>query len=1090
MSSERSGLVAMFATHPVAGNLLMMIMIVFGLFGLSNQNRQVMPDFTMDVLNITVEWPGASPRDVEENIIEAIEPEVRFLEGVDTVKSKAYEGRADISVTFVENFDMSVALTDVQSAVSRITTFPNEIESPVIQQIINADEVCRLEISGPFSEQALKFYARRIRDDLLERGLSRISIVGGRKSEIWVEVPEQALRELDLSLNDVSARISEASLDLPSGSVESGGRSRQIRSEGLARTPSEVGDIEIISRNSGEKVRLRDVAKINESFREGEVSHRQHGEISIGITITRARGVDSINAQKVVEDYLEEIRTTLPRSLKIDMYDILAEAVKQRIDMLLWNGMTGMLLVLAVLYLFLNGRIAFWVGAGIPISILASLGCMYVMGITLNMISLFAIIMGLGIIVDDAIVVAEHTETLHRRGMKAEEATLLGAKRMFAPVMAASLTTIAAFFPILMVGSSIGQIISDLPMTVILIILASLVECFFVLPLHLRGALRRMDASGGAKVGKFHVAFNKFRDTRFTQFISAAYDYRYGAVTGTVCALILALFIMVSGRVQFEFFATPEPDMIFGNFALSPGTPREQTEKMLLEMERAAYATEEKLTEGRGGVISYLVGAIATKEGRADEVELGGDHMGGMSIEFIPGDKRVVRNSMFLRAWEQEIQQVAGVEKLVLSERSDGGPPGKDLDIRVSGAELDELKEAAMEIREVLRDLPGTMAIEDDLPWGKQEIIMTLTPAGRAMGFTTENVARQVRNSFEGAIAKRFPRDEEEVIVRVLLPKEANRSKTLRELSLLTPEGSRTPGGNRVALTEVVDLSTRVGFSVVKRQDGIRQVSVTADIDKEVSTTNAVLSAFTSGFKPMLESKYGVTIEYKGRAEEQAEATRDVRNAGLVALAMMYIILAWVFSSYRAPIIVMSVIPFGLIGAVLGHMVMGFNLGMFSIFALVGLAGVMINDSIILVSAIRRLLVDGCAMRDAVIEGTKDRLRPVILTTLTTIGGLLPLLFETSLQAQLVQPLAITLVFGMLVLMPLLENRRRRRKLQRRKQMMKKRRMLQTCHSSQIVTKGVVGAGNMVEGQIFVLLSIIMMAISNQPTAEKAILLP
>ncbi|MGI9292299.1 MAG: efflux RND transporter permease subunit [Gammaproteobacteria bacterium] len=1015
MTSERSGLVALFATHPVAGNLLMLSMIVFGFFGISNQNRQVMPDFQLDVLSINVEWPGASPRDVEENIIEAIEPEVRFLEGVDTVKSKAYEGRADISVTFVENYDLSVGLTDVQSAVSRITTFPSDIESPVIQQVINADEVCRLEISGPFSEQALKYYARRIRDGLLERGLSRIDIIGGRKSEIWVEVPEQALRELELSLNDISVRIAEASMDLPSGSVESGGRSRQIRSEGLARTPAEVGDIEIISRNSGEKVRLQDVARVNESFKEGEVSHLQDGETSIGIVITRAKGVDSIVAQRTVETYLRELRAELPKSLKIDMYDILAEAVNQRIDMLLWNGLTGMLLVLGVLYLFLNGRSAFWVGAGIPISILATLGCMYVLGVTLNMISLFAIIMGLGIIVDDAIVVAEHTETLHRRGMSPEEATLEGAKRMFAPVMAASLTTIAAFFPILMVGSSIGQIIGDLPKTVILVIVASLVECFLILPMHLRGAMRRMDAAGGVKVGRFHLAFNRFRDTHFTRFISTAFDMRYGAITASICALVLAFVLMISGRVQFEFFATPEPDMVFGNFALSPGTPREKSIAMLREMERAAYATEDKLTEGRGGVISYLVGSIATKEGRAEEQEQGGDHMGGLSLEFVPGDQRLVRNNVFLRNWEKEIQPVAGVEKLVLSERSDGGPPGKDIDIRVSGAELDVLKDVAMEIRDILRDIPSTLALEDDLPWGQQDIIMELTPAGRAMGFTTEMVARQVRNSFEGSIAKRFPRDEEEVIVRVLLSKESAQSQTIRELYLLAPDVSGDTSGNRVALTEVVNLTTRVGFSVVKRQDGVRQVAITADVDKEISTSNVVLALFTQSFKRQLENKYGVSIEYRGRAEEQAGAMSDVLSAAAAALAMMYIILAWVFSSYRAPFIVMSVIPFGLIGAVLGHYIMGFNMGMFSIFALVGLSGVMINDTIILVTAIRRLLDDGMDMRTAVIEGTKDRLRPVILTTLTTIGGLMPLLFETSLQAQLVQPLAITLVFGMLV---------------------------------------------------------------------------
>jgi multidrug efflux pump subunit AcrB len=1015
MSSDRLGIVGMFATHPVAGNLLMLLMIVFGLFGLSNLNRQVLPDFQLDIINITVAWPGSSPQDVEENIIEAIEPEVRFIDRVDTVKATAFEGRAELSITFKEGADMSVALTDVQSAISRITSFPSDIESPVVRQLINADEVCRLEISGPFSEQALKFYAWKIRDDLLDRGLTRIQINGGRPSEIWVEVPETALRELDLSLNDISASIAEASMDLPSGSVESGGRSRQIRSEGLARTPLEVGEIEIISRESGEKVQLREVATIHESFKDGEVSHLRNGKTSIGLVITRAKGIDSIVAQQTVEAYLEEIRPTLPKSLKVDMYDIFAAAVSQRIDMLLWNGLTGLLLVLGILYLFLNGRVAFWVAAGIPISILASLGCMYLIGVTLNMISLFAVIMGLGIIVDDAIVVSEHTETLHRRGMSPEQAALEGARRMFAPVMAASLTTIAAFFPLLMVGATIGKIIGDMPLTVILLIIASVIECFLVLPMHLRGALTRMDLAGGVKVSKFHLAFNKFRDNQFEHFMGAAFELRYSAVTAAVCMLFISLAILISGRLSFEFFATPETDMVFGNFALSPGTPRDTTIDMMAEMERAAYATETKLTKGEGGLIVYAVGSIATREGRAMEKEAGGDHLGGYSIEFIPGDQRYVRNTAFLRAWEAEINPVAGVEKVVLSERSDGGPPGKDLDIRVSGAELEVLKAAAMEIRELLRDMPGLMAIEDDLPWGKQELLMKLKPAGRSMGFTTELVARQVRNAFEGSIAKRFPRDDEEVIVRVLLPKETSRSNSLRDLYLLTPGGNRAPGGNRVALTEVVDLSTRVGFSIVRRQDGVRQVAITADVDKEVTTSTAVLAAFDSNYAAALMSKYNVLIEYKGRAEEQAGAAEDVSNAMLVALATMYIILAWVFSSYRAPIIVMSIIPFGLIGAVIGHYVMGFNLGMLSIFALVGLAGVMINDSIILVTAIRRLISEGRVMRDAVIEGAKDRLRPVVLTTLTTIGGLTPILFETSLQAQLVQPLAVTLVFGMMV---------------------------------------------------------------------------
>jgi len=1004
---KTTGPVAFFATHPVAANLLMILMIMFGLFGARQLNRQIMPDFELELIQVSVEWPGASPQDVEENVIEAIEPEVRFLDDVDFVQSKALEGRADVTITFTESADMSKALTDVQSAISRIRTFPVDAERPVIVAVNNQDEVCRLEIHGPFPEQALKVYARRIRDDLLNRGLTKIDIVGGRNSEIWVEVPDSALRELELSLRDVSDRIAAASLDLPSGSIESGGRSRQIRSEGLARTPAEVGAIEVISRDSGEKVILKDIAAISEAFKENSVSRFRNGSTSIGLVITRSKGLDSIIAQREVRAYLDELEATLPPSLKVDMYDVFADNVTQRIDMLLWNGMTGLILVLAALYLFLNGRIAFWVAAGIPISILATLGIMQVMGVTLNMISMFAIIMGLGIIVDDAIVVGERTETLHRRGMSPQDATLMGAQGMFSPVMAASLTTVAAFFPLLMVTSVIGKVVGDLPLTIILVIIASLIECFLILPMHLRGALKNMDLSGGPKRSKFIVAFNKFRDGRFADWVRAGFAARYSVVTATVCAFVIALFTMISGRVGFEFFATPETNVVFANFSLSPGTPRDRTIEMVRELERAAYEVERKLTDGRGDAIVYSVGSVATTEGRQGEAEVGGDHIGSLVLEFIPSDQRDMRNLAFLREWESEVRAVAGVENLVMLERSAGGPPGKDLDIRLYGADLETLKAAAMEIREQLRNIPGVMAIEDNLPWGKQEIVLELTPAGRAMGFSTEMVARQVRNAYEGSIAKRFPRDEEEVIVRVSLPKDSSRG-SIRDLYVMSPNDQQVP------LTEVVNLNSRIGFSSIRRENGVRQVSITADVDKEVNTSTVVLATFTENYMDDIRRKYGVDIVFKGRAEEQGEAMADVRAALLIAMATMYIILAWVFSSYKAPLVVLSIIPFGFIGAVFGHWVMGFNLGMFSIFAMLGLAGVMVNDSIILVAAIRRLLHDGVSLSDAVVEGARDRLRPVILTTLTTIGGLLPLMFERSLQAQLVQPLAITLVFGML----------------------------------------------------------------------------
>lgn len=1009
MSKRSSGIIELFALHPVAGNLFMLLLILFGLYGLSSINRQVLPDISLYVIKVTVVWPGASPEDVEENVVRAIEPEVRFIDGVKQVDAVAFEGNADVSISFFPETDMSKALADVQSAVARITTFPVDIERPIINQVIESDDVCRLELSGPFPEQALKSYARQIRDDLLQRGLSVINIIGSRDSEIWIEVPDSALRELRLSLNDVSGRVAQASLDLPSGSIQSGGRSTQIRSEGLARNPAEVGEIEIVSLDSGEKVRLQDVATIRESFKENAVSRTYRGSPAVGLVVKRGRGVDSMDAQDAINQYLQELRPTLPPSLRIDQYDVFAEIVRERIDMLLWNGMGGLLLVLGALYLFLNARIAFWVAAGIPISILAAIGGMYVLGLSLNMISLFAVIMGLGIIVDDAIVVGERTETLHRRGMPAEEAALNGAISMRSPVIAASLTTIAAFFPLLMLGETIGQIIGNVPFTIIMIIVASLAECFLVLPMHLRHALKRMDARGGPTTGRFHKLFTRFRDNQFHRFLEHVYELRYSAITASLCALVLTTVLLGTGRVPFEFFPSLEPDIVFANFSFSPGTRRDQTEEMIAELERAAFEVERQLTDGEGGLIVHAVGSVATTEGRDPEKSAGGDHIGAYQIEFISSDLRDVRNLEFFVEWAREVRPVAGIENLVMVNRSGGGPPGKDIDIRVFGNDLQSLKAAAMDIREALRNIPGTMAIEDNLPWGKQEIVLELTPEGRAMGFTTESVAQQVRNAFEGSIAKRFARDEEEVIVRVMLPKERAAMKSIREFYVRPPQGRLTP------ITEAVQLERRVGFAQIRRQDGVRQVAVTADVDVQVNTSNEILALFQSDFADEIRQKHNVQISFKGKAEEQADAVADVRVAALVAIATMYIILAWVFSSYRAPLVVLSIIPFALVGAVFGHYVMGLNINMLSLQAMVGLSGVMVNDSIILVSAIRRLLSEGKNMREAVIEGTKDRLRPVVLTTITTVGGLTLLMFETSMQAQLVQPMAATIVFGMLV---------------------------------------------------------------------------
>lgn len=998
-----------FAQHKVAANLLMILMLLSGLWGFSQLNRQLMPDFTLDLITVDIGWPGASPRDVEANLLEALEDELRFIEGADRVDSTAFEGRASAVVTFEENADLAKGLTDIQSAVARITTFPTDSERPVISQVLPNELVCRLELSGPFSETALKILAQQVRNDLLDLGLAQVEINGARDTEIWVDVPATELRRLDMSLNDVAERIGAESIDLPAGQVFSGNVSRQIRSEGLARNAAEVGDIEIMSTDVGEKLKLKDIAKVYEAFEEGSASHLVQGDSSIGIIIKRSRGIDSLTAQRKVEAYIAGLQAELPSTLKVSMFDTAADMVRDRLSMLLWNGFIGLVLVLIVLYIFLNGRTAFWVAAGIPVAIFATIGGMAMFGLSLNMISMFAIIMGLGIIVDDAIVVSEHAEFLHRQGASPTDAASRAAKVMSLPVLAASITTIAAFSPILTMGSTVGMILRELPITIILIIIASLIECFLVLPMHLRGALEAMDRGPKKGPSKFHVAFNKFRDTRFSAISQFSFANRYSTITATVCLFILGILMMASGRVGFDFFPSPETDYIAVNIALSPGSGRDVTESMLLEAERAAYAIEEHLGGGAGSLISFGFGSLGTSVGRSNDSPILGDYVGGYTVELMPSDLREMRTPAFISAWEDEMRPVPGVEALTVFEVNVAGPPGKDLDVRLSGAPLDVMKAAAMDVRSAVSRIPGVNGVSDNLPYGMEEYVLELTPEGRAMGFTTESVSRQIRNTFEGAIANRFARDQEEILVRVRLASDDRSIDGLRGIYLQVPNGREVP------LTEVVTLRSQVGFSQIRRENGLREVAVTASIDQQVTTINEVASLINGLVLERVRAEYGVNATFKGKAVEQAGAMGDFSIALLLALSIIYIVLAWVFSSYSTPLIIMAVIPFGFVGAVFGHYIMGFALNIFSLQALMGLAGIMVNDSIVLVMTIKREMAAGSTLSEAVLVGTKERLRPVIMTTTTTVVGLLPILFETSQQAQLIQPLAVTLVFGLLL---------------------------------------------------------------------------
>jgi len=1004
----KTDIIGIFARHRTAPNLLMLLLIIAGIVSLMRMNTQFFPDFGIDIVSITVEWPGASAEDVDSNIVQAVEPEVRFLDGVKRVRSFSYEGAAQILVEFEAGTDMQSALSNVQTAVGRVTTLPEDSEKAVVQRIIRYDTISRLIISGPYSESSLKAAAKRIRNELLRRGIDRVDIFGGREEEIRVEIEPEVLRRLGLTLADISRRIGETSRDIPSGDTQ-GGSQRQIRSLGLLRNAESVSGVEVRSLANGQKIYLRDIATVRERFKDTDPIARYRGQPALELHIQRSTNADALVLANIVKKYLAELKPTLPPGLEVIQYDVQARLIRSRINLLLKNGVGGLALVVLVLFVFLNGRVAFWVAMGIPVSLMATMLVMLASGQSINMVSLFGLIMTIGIIVDDAIVVGEHAETRWRNGLAPLPAAETGARRMMAPVFSSSLTTIAAFMPLFLVSDIIGQIIVAIPMVVVAVIVASLVECFLVMPGHLREAFKHTGAKVGGFRRRFDAGFARFRDGAFRRSLALCLEWRYVTLALAVAALIASIGLIQGGRIGFIFFPSPEVDKIYGNVEFAAGTPRSTTIKMLDAMERALATAEQKVGYKPGTLVKTRIVKVGRSVGSSPlSITGGADHVGGLVVELVPSENRSVKAATFMEAWRTVIEPMPGLQTVTVKP-AQAGPPGRDVDVRLMGKDATALKRVALAVRQLLRRYPGVSNIEDDLPYGKFETIVTLTPRGKALGFTTQNVGNQIRNAFEGAIAKRFARGDEEVAIRVQYPRSRADQESLNNLYLKSPRGPWVP------LSVVVHFDDKVGFARINREDGARQVSVSAELNKELNTTDKIIGALKSDGIDKLASRYGITVRYAGKAEEQARTFGDMALGAVIGLIAIYIILAWVFSSYTRPIVVMSVIPLGFVGATIGHLIMGFDLTILSMVALIGLSGIVVNDSIILVSTIDERIGNGEPVLSAIANGARDRLRAVILTSATTIGGILPLIFETDLQAQFLIPMAVTLAFGLLV---------------------------------------------------------------------------
>jgi len=1002
---EGGGLIGYFTRHPTAANLLMILLIVAGLVSAWKLRRQFFPDFGIDVITVSVAWPGATAEDVEANVLAAIEPEVRYLDGVDEVVSTAREGIGVIALQYEQGADMQKAQADVEQAVAQVTTLPEDAETPQVRRIVRYDTIARLVLSGPFPEDALKAWAKRIRDRLLAAGIDRVTLYGVRDDRILVELEPERFHALDLTPGEVAQALAARSQDIPTGDFGDGAAVTPRVSE-RAKTADELADVELAVLPDGRRLRLSDIARVREGFDEDEPEGRRGGFRAVELHVQRALTADALTVQDILDRELARLRAELPPTLRLESYTVMADLIRDRIRLLLENGATGFVLVLLILFLFLDARVAFWVAMGIPLSFGAMLAILWLTGRTINMVSLFAMILAIGIVVDDAIVVGEHGVSLRAGGLRPLHAAELAARRMFAPVTSATLTTIAAFLPLMVIGDIIGTIIREIPIVVTAVLLASLVECMLVLPAHLRHSFHRPPLFVRFRE-RFDAAFARLRDGPFRRLVVTAVAWRWTTLAAALAALILAAGLLLGRHVPFVFFKGPESDLIRVALAMVPGTPRAETEAALARVEDALDRAIRSLGHDPRAVVRMVFTRIGTQpEGQPGVLGVEGDAVGGLEVELVPSDRRALRTAAIVEAWTRHVPPIPGLDSLEIREVA-GGPPGREVDIRLRGGEsVRELDRAAEEVKQALAALPGVSQIVDDLSPGKPEVVVRLTPYGRSLGWTAGEVGRQLRDALEGRVALRFPRGDEEVEVVVRLAREALERLDLTTFPLLAPDGSTIPLGM------VAWLEERPGHAIIRRVDGAREVAVTAELDEAAIRLEQVEEALAPRLDD-IAARYGLSWRFAGRAEEQAGTLADMRLGALLALGLIYIVLAWVFGSFTRPLAVMSVIPFGVIGAILGHLVMGYDLTILSLVALLGLMGVLVNDSIILVSTVDELIAEGRETFAAIVEGTVMRLRPVLLTSLTTIGGLLPLMFETSFQAQFLIPMAITLVFGL-----------------------------------------------------------------------------
>ncbi|MCH7959364.1 MAG: efflux RND transporter permease subunit [Candidatus Hydrogenedentes bacterium] len=1044
----------MVIRNSVLVNVMMIMLLVAGALAANLMIREVFPRMSVDVLTITVLYPGADPEEVEEGISRKIEEAIDGIEGIKRYTTTSAENISVTAIEVQEGRSVDDVYTDVRNAIDSISTFPVTAEKPILSEITIMTEVMILAVAGNQPERVMKEFAEEIKDELQALpSVSQVAISGTRDYEIAIEISEDRLREYGLTFNQVAAEVRRGSLNLSGGVMRTQGEEIRLRTVGRKYTGEDFASIVVLARADGDVITLGQIADVKDGFTEDAINPTFNGEPAVLISISKTPSEDSIAIAEEVDEYLAQKLGELPAGLTITKWSDQSVNIRANIDLLVRNGLIGLTIVFFALWFMLDLRLSFWVSLGIPVSLSGAMFVMLLLGASLNMMSLFGLIMVLGIVVDDAIVVGEAIYVARKRGDPPLLAAVNGVREVGMPVLAAVTTTIIAFLPLMFVGGVMGKFVGIIPVAVISALLFSLLESLFLLPSHLshlpgpdhvsiparmsRSVLRGLETLQGlrrlplvalvarmsrrvlrvlmviptATRHRITSGTDWFVERMYLPFVTRALHFRYVALSVAIAILMITVGMTQGGFVKFEVFTQDDSNDVVANIEFPRGTPIEITERATRETEAALLRVVARLPRKDEIPLIRNVYTITGQGMSGSANDFGGpsfgNHTGAIRVELADSDNRLILAQDLLVEWEKEVGPIPGAITQDFSILSNG-PPGAPINITLKGEDMDTLLAVSGELKAKLHTYEGIYQISDSFRPGKNEMRFDLKPEARALGLNLEDLASQVYAGFYGQEALRLQRGRDDIRVKVRYT-EDQRSR----LALLEQVRIRTPQGHEVPFYSVAEVSFAQGYSAITRIDGKKSVTVTAQNDPRRINADAVITDLNSGFMDELDAKYsGYTWSFDGPQKDARDAFSTLFIGLPVAMIGVFIIIASVFRSYVQPFVIMFTIPFGIIGAIWGHYALGLTMTMFSTFGMVALTGVVVNDAIVLIEAINKTLARGVPVFEAIVQGGKRRFRAIFLTSLSTVGGLAPLIMETDMQIRMVKPMAVSLAAG------------------------------------------------------------------------------